>query len=137
MSKVIADEMREGIRLFNARDFFECHEVLEELWRSESGEPRAFYQGLIQLAVGFYHLVNGNYRGATSVLQRGMEMLRPYAPAYLGVEVASLLAAVEGCRVRLEALGEGRIAEFDAALIPRIRLPEAEPGGEIRHRGEL
>lgn len=135
MSQMIPDQMREGIRLFNAREFFECHEVLEDLWRSASGEPRAFYQGLIQLAVGFYHLMNGNYRGTTSVLRRGMDMLRPYAPAYLGVEVDSLLSAVEACRAQIEALGERRIGEFASGLIPRIPLQDLGRTGEIRQRG--
>ena len=45
------DKYLEGIRLFNEQEFFECHEVLEELWSETLGEEKKFYQGLIQAAV--------------------------------------------------------------------------------------
>src|SRR5579884_3446763 len=32
--------VREGIRLFNAREFYECHEVIEHEWHAERGEIR-------------------------------------------------------------------------------------------------
>ena len=31
-----------GIRLFNEQEFFECHDVLEELWSETLGEPHLF-----------------------------------------------------------------------------------------------
>ncbi|WP_205628902.1 DUF309 domain-containing protein, partial [Acinetobacter baumannii] len=35
------------------RDFFECHEVLEDYWKSLPKEERSlFWVGLIQIAVG-------------------------------------------------------------------------------------
>ena len=39
-----------GIVLFNRGDFFEAHEVWEQLWM-EPGEDKKFFQGLIQAAV--------------------------------------------------------------------------------------
>ena len=41
-----------GIVLFNAQDFFEAHEVWEDLWSETCGNEHRFYQGLIQAAVG-------------------------------------------------------------------------------------
>ena len=37
----------QGLRLFNDEEFFERHEVLEELWTETQDERRKFYQGLI------------------------------------------------------------------------------------------
>ena len=54
----------EGIRHFNACDYYESHESWEELWTEYRGEARKFYQGLIQAAVALYHFGNGNVRGA-------------------------------------------------------------------------
>ena len=43
---------REAIDLFNHQQFFECHEVLEDLWRPlPEGSEKLFLQGLIQIAV--------------------------------------------------------------------------------------
>ena len=59
------DRFQEGIRLFNHRKFFECHEVLEEVWTPERGPRRLFLQSLIHVAVGFYHHGRRNPLGAT------------------------------------------------------------------------
>ena len=67
------------------------------------GAPRDFFQGLIQVAVGFYHLGNGNAGGARSLLRRSLARLAPYPPCYAGVELAPLRAAVGEWLRALEA----------------------------------
>src|SRR5690606_4025898 len=54
----------QGIAYFNECDFFEAHEVWEDLWSEIQGPSRRFYQGLIQVAVCLHHFGNGNLRGA-------------------------------------------------------------------------
>ena len=56
-----------GIAYFNACEFFEAHEVWEDLWKSYTGPLRLFYKGLIQAAVALHHFGNGNIRGARKV----------------------------------------------------------------------
>ena len=52
------------------RDYFECHEVLEEYWKEIApGEKRHALVGYIQVATGLYHWRRGNYRGAQRMLQ--------------------------------------------------------------------
>ena len=75
-----------GIELFNRRAFFECHEVLEELWRTERGERRLFLQGLIHLAVGFYHHPQGNDTGAERQLRKGLKKLAGHLPRFDGLD---------------------------------------------------
>jgi Domain of unknown function (DUF309) len=36
--------------LFNAGKYFECHEVLEEIWLNSQGVEREFFHALIQMA---------------------------------------------------------------------------------------
>ncbi len=55
-----------GVRFFNEGDFFEAHEVWEDLWLNTAGPERRFYQGLIQAAVALYHFGNGNLRAQSS-----------------------------------------------------------------------
>jgi predicted metal-dependent hydrolase len=76
-----------GVEEFNAGRFFECHEILEDLWHGIRGEARDFFQGLIQVAVGFYHLDNGNRIGSRSQLEKGLARLEAYADSYMGIAV--------------------------------------------------
>ena len=48
----------QGIAYFNACEFFEAHEVWEDLWKSYSGDLRLFYKGLIQAAVALHPNLN-------------------------------------------------------------------------------
>ena len=41
---------------FNRGDYYEAHDVLEDLWLEEHGPDRSYYQGLIQLAGALVHL---------------------------------------------------------------------------------
>jgi predicted metal-dependent hydrolase len=83
-----------GLAQFNDRLFFECHDTLEEIWSGVRGSPRDFFQGLIQAAVGFYHLGNGNPKGARTVLRRSLARLGRFPVRYAGVELEPLRAAV-------------------------------------------
>ena len=58
----IEELFQTGLKHYHSRDFFEAHEVWEELWSEYYLEDRKFIQGLIQLAVSFVHLGNGNMR---------------------------------------------------------------------------
>ena len=50
--------------LFDAGLHFEVHELLEPYWARGEGAERQALQGLIQIAVGYQHLANGNLGGA-------------------------------------------------------------------------
>ncbi len=58
-----------GLELFNAREFFESHEALEDAWRAEPGPIRELYQGILQAAVSYLHITHQNYPGATIMAQ--------------------------------------------------------------------
>jgi predicted metal-dependent hydrolase len=94
LSEAERAELARGLGQFNDRLFFECHDTLEEVWSGMRGEPRDFFQGLIQAAVGFYHLGNGNSTGARSVLGRSLTRLARYPPCYAGVELEPLRKAL-------------------------------------------
>ena len=52
--------------------FFEVHELLEPVWFRATEPVRTALQGLIQIAVAFHHLENGNLEGARSLLALGL-----------------------------------------------------------------
>jgi len=94
-----------GMELFNRREFFECHEVLEEAWTPERDPRRLFLQSLIHMAVGFYHHTRGNPVGAIRQLRKGLRKIAAYLPAEEGVDTARL---EQEARSVLEAIESGR-----------------------------
>jgi hypothetical protein len=113
--------LKKATFLFNHHLFFEVHEVLEIQWRKESGEVRHFLQGLIQVAVAFYHLSNRNFRGTLALLYDGLEKITPYQPAFLGVELQEFVARLTACYDELHRLGPENFDQFQAMLIPRMQ----------------
>ncbi|MGH7888003.1 MAG: DUF309 domain-containing protein [Candidatus Binatia bacterium] len=108
-----------GIDEFNQQLFFECHETLEEIWLEEHGEDRKFYQGIIQIAAGYYKLQQGVPVGAIKLWRTGIEKVAPFGPVYLGVNVESLVGAVRANLAQLEA---GQPNSTDTLLPPTINL---------------
>jgi len=87
----------QGIACFNRQDYFEAHEVWEDLWNDEHGEAKQFCQGLIQAAVALHHLERGNLAGAEKLLARSRLHLEPYRPHYRGLDVEAFLRAISWC----------------------------------------
>jgi predicted metal-dependent hydrolase len=117
--------LRRGIEEFNRGRFFEQHEILEELWRAERRDVRYLYQGILQIGVAFHHLRRSNYHGVVYMLTRGSQYLRPFAPVCQQVDVAGLLEAAARALAAVEALGPGRLSDFDWRLVPHVELREA------------
>jgi len=112
-----------GIEHFNKCDFFEAHEVWEELWADYSGPSRKFYQGLIQVAVCLHHFGNGNIRGAKKLYYGCRGYLEPYLPMHEGLNLTKLLGQLEVCcREILESKEEFPKIDIVPDLIPEIHL---------------
>jgi uncharacterized protein len=71
-----ADVLEAAATLFDAHLYFEVHELLEPAWRDARADDREALQGLIQVAVGYQHLANGNFAGARALLEEGRARLR-------------------------------------------------------------
>ena len=112
---------QQGIELFNRREFFECHEVLEEVWTPTKQPDRWFLQSLIHFAVGFHHHRNRNYIGATRQLRKGIKKMQPYLPEWDGVDTKAIAQAARGC---LEVIESGGVV----SSFPKIQQPKPYPG---------
>ena len=114
-----------GIELFTSEEFFECHEVLEEIWTHSQQPDRWFLQALIHFAVGFHHHGRGNRNGATRQLGKGLRKIQEYLPEWDGVRTGEIAGDV---RERLDAIEAGEtFAEYpkisQAGPWPGLRLP--------------
>ncbi|KAI7996287.1 hypothetical protein LOK49_LG10G02475 [Camellia lanceoleosa] len=71
-----AGGFKEAVALFNGGDYYNCHDLLEDLWNQAQEPPRTLFHGILQCAVGFYHLFNQNHKGAMMELGEGLCKLR-------------------------------------------------------------
>jgi len=138
-------EINSGVSLFNRAQFFDAHEVLEDVWRSvprdgpldrpQGRDLRLHLQGLVQLAVAFHHASTGNLVGARSVLTRAMRNLDGADSSFPDLDLDRLRAELARWRQYLdksdsasEKKSEGRdIRRYDgvdsaAPALPKIML---------------
>lgn len=114
-------EFLKGITEFNEREFFECHETLELVWRAQTTEKREFTQGIIQTAVAYYHLERGNTVGAIKLFHRAMPRLLKFAPYCFRVDVLALTDPVGQALASLEASTSGQpVADKSAQIGSKV-----------------
>ena len=101
---------------FNVGDYYEAHDVLEQLWLKCRDADRLFYQGLIQLAGAFVHLkkqrerpwhpTDGRrLRPAVRLFLLAEKNLTPYAPFHLGLDLEPILRLCRDWRDWIERSG--------------------------------
>jgi len=116
-------KLKDAITLFNRREYFNCHEVLEEMWHEAEGEDKAFYEGLIRLATGLHLRFRRRApQGAINLLTQGLMRLENYRPAHLGIDVARLYDEIDTHVTDLKAAKSPQVGFFARWRVPRIRL---------------
>ena len=92
-----------GLELFNNREFYECHEVIENLWletsveKSKSNEYRDLYKGVIQAAAALYQFQRGILGGAYRLYKSAIGYMEKYELAALGLDVHELIQDLHRC----------------------------------------
>jgi predicted metal-dependent hydrolase len=114
----------EGLKLFNKKQFFESHEELEAAWRDEKGSIRYLYQGVLQVAVVYFHITRGNYEGAVRMRERCLKLLRDYPDVCRGIQVGKLKKDLDHVIQEVQRLGLERINEFDQSLFKDVEWSE-------------
>jgi len=140
----------EGLRLFNAGEYFEAHESLEAAWLEEQGKVRELYRGILQIAVVYLHATRQNYNGVIKVYGRSQRWLKDWPDSCRGIHVAQLQKDAawwlkdwpDSCRgihvaqlqkdaasvvKEIERLGIQNISQFDNSLLKPIQWIENPP----------
>lgn len=110
----------QGLRLFNARQYFEAHEALEDAWNDEKGKVRDLYRGILQIAVVYLHITRGNYNGAIKVFGRSQRWLKDWPDTCRGIDVGSLRMDAQAAINEVKRLGEAGMLQFDHSLLKPI-----------------
>ena len=66
-------EIEQGIILFNAQKYWECHEDLEHHWLEEPGPLRNVYWAVIQVAAAMIHYRESNLVGARGLVYKAKQ----------------------------------------------------------------
>ncbi len=116
----------EGIRLFDAKDYWLAHEALEEAWLAEKGPARQLYKGILQAGVAYLHIQRGNFVGAMKMHKRSQVWLSPWPDVCRTVDVMQLKADLEKVIAEARRLGVENIDEFDQSLLKPIQRRATE-----------
>lgn len=103
--------------LFNAEEFWEAHEALEEIWKETDND--LFLRGLIVFAAAFVHVQRNNPSGCRKVLEKCVTWLGPFRPHHWGLDVDRVVSHAQFCLDRLRSLPEG---EPLVGYLPFIKL---------------
>ena len=108
----LSSDFKQGIKEFNQQQFYACHDTLEAIWVEAPEVDKRFYQGVLQVAVGCYHLSNDNLRGAIILLGEAVRRLCDYQPDYKGINVELLLDQANDLLLALQQLNTGQGKDF-------------------------
>ncbi|MEB3262899.1 MAG: DUF309 domain-containing protein [Synechococcus sp.] len=112
--RLLADpRFGEAVGLFNAGEWYPCHDGFEELWHETQGPERPVLQGILQIAVARIHLDRGNRHGATVLLGEGLGRLSRCGAVALGLDLEPLRRSARGL---LQALQQAPDPQDPAAL---------------------
>ncbi len=116
----------QGLRLFNAGEYFEAHEALEDAWNAEKGQVRELYRGILQIAVVYLHVTRGNYNGAIKVYGRSQRWIKGWPELCRGIYVGELRKDAETVITEVQRLGTEKISEFDLSLLKPVKWQEKQ-----------
>jgi len=110
--------LREGIRLFNEQQFFECHEILEPYFQETEAPNKPFLEGLIQLAAAFrLYREFGEIKGPVRMVHQALVRFENYQPSFLEICVNELSQAAEAWAKAAE-----NAADRVSSALPKIKL---------------
>jgi uncharacterized protein len=111
--------LADGLRLYDAAEFFAAHEAWESVWLRAHEPEKTFLQGLIQVTAAFHHLQRENRLGTSRLLHAALGRLERYPDDFGGISVDLLC---DDIRVWLQTLEAGSTAPQSG--VARIRCVE-------------
>ncbi len=81
---------------YGSRDYFECHEIMEEYWKEHPQSPQlGCWLVLIRIAVALYHARRGNRSGALKLMGKAAQETDPVRFGDIGIDGAKLKEMLE------------------------------------------
>ena len=116
--KTIETLFEEGKSKYLRGEYFDAHEIWEDLWSDYYLIDRKLIQGLIQLCVSLVHLDNGNLKGAKSLLKKSIEKFSQFEKTDRSINLKLLKEDLITLEKEYKSLTRAR--DFDWSFVPRI-----------------
>ena len=116
--KTIETLFEEGKSKYLRGEYFDAHEIWEDLWSNYYLIDRKLIQGLIQLCVSLVHLDNGNLKGAKSLLKKSIEKFSQFEKTDRSINLKLLKEDLITLEKEYKSLT--RVRDFDWSFVPRI-----------------
>ena len=87
---------RQGLRLYNQKEFYSAHEFFEDAWRGAPGDSREFFRALLQISAGYYRLTQNRSEAAKKFFSRALYWLQPFPKHHLGFDVIFIKDHIQG-----------------------------------------
>ncbi len=110
MTKIFTDDIRfaRALDLFNSENWYEAHDLLEEIWHETTGDQRQALQAILQISVAQFHLENNNTNGALILYGEALNRLRKHNYDYIKLNLMDLYECIQ---YRLDKL-QNNISRF-------------------------
>jgi len=116
-SKLKTQNYLEGIRLFNAGEFWHAHEQWEACWLATTEPESTFYKGIIQAAAALVHWQKNNLRGLRRNWEKGRPKLVALPATMHGLDLRALIAEMD----------RFVLADGQAGPAPQLRMIAGAP----------
>ena len=90
-----------GIQSFNSGNFYEAHDLFEDLWHECDEPKRRWIHGIVQISVAMHHHSTGNLNGSLLLLAEGISRMRRAEISPIGFKEGEFL---EPCQEILKLL---------------------------------
>ena len=117
-SKSLQELLCVALNHFNNHEWYEAHDVFEEIWNSVDGDERQVIQGMLQVSVSQFHLSKGNLNGATILLGEGLGRIKTRTKINLGIDLESFCLCLENLLKKLQT--EQALSENDKAFLKTL-----------------
>ena len=94
-TSTVTASYKRGLELARSGAFFEAHEAFEDAWRRCEEPERDFFQGLVHVVVSAYQEARGRPVAQERQRLKALRRLAAFAPEHRGLDVESLLEALE------------------------------------------
>ena len=84
----------DGVSYFNDERFWECHEILEGVWKNCTGDEKFLVQGLILVAAGLVHYQKDEDAICISIFNRALEKLENAKGEYHNINIDKIKETV-------------------------------------------
>lgn len=100
------DALKRAKQYFNDEKYWECHEVLEGVWKKTHEGEKDLVQGIILVAAALVHYQKNENDICLSIMRRAMEKLSSTSGVYYGVDMDKFRKITE------KIISSGKITPF-------------------------